>query len=204
MELLQTYKKMLQELGPQGWWPVTTKTSPEYHPGDYSYPKTEKQQWEICVGAILTQNTSWKNVGKALLSLSKSGITSLDDFLKMRESRLASMIRSSGYYNKKAIGLKELASFASRQGGIKPFLKDVSRNDLLKVKGVGPETADSILLYAGKRPYFVVDAYTRRLFNFPRKTGYDDIREEFESSLPRNRKIYNEFHALIVKRGKEL
>jgi len=204
MEPASAYRSLLKELGPQGWWPVTTEEKPEYHPGDYSYPRSEQQQWEICVGAVLTQNTSWKNVEKALGNLRSTGVTDINSFLKIKKEKLAKLIRSSGYYNQKAVKLKEFARTIQSSGGVGEFLKKVTRDQLLEVKGIGPETADSILLYAGKRPFFVVDAYTRRLFGFPKEMSYEEIRSLFESRLPRDRKIYNEFHALIVQKGKSV
>ena len=151
------------------------------------------------MGAILTQNTSWRNVEKALASL--KGQEDIDSILRMRVASLARIIRSSGYYNQKAAKLKEFAETVQEAGGVKNFLGTVSREQLLSISGIGPETADSILLYAGKRPYFVVDAYTIKLF---RLTGeYEEIQKLFESSLPRDRTVYNEFHALIVQKGKQ-
>ena len=155
------------------------------------------------MGAILTQSTSWKNVEKSLSSLWEAGITSPEKLLASR--RLAQLIRSSGYYNQKALKLKAFANAVQSFGGIENFLQNVPREELLGIHGIGPETADSILLYAARRPHFVVDAYTRRLFGgrfFPKDAPYEKVRELFESNLPRDYKIYNEFHALIVAKGK--
>lgn len=202
MPLVRKYLSLLETYGQQGWWPVVDHTGQaRYHPGDYSYPKTQEQQWEICMGAVLTQSTNWGNVEKALTRLLDTGINSPEKLLGMHHRTLAALIRSSGYYNQKAKKLRALAQLLVP--GVRHTLKTISRDELLQVKGIGPETADSILLYAGKRPFFVVDAYTRRLFGsrFQNK-GYEDIREAFERALPRNRKIYNEYHALIVRAGK--
>lgn len=158
------------------------------------------------MGALLTQNTNWKNVEQALVNLSREGVMDVDSVLKIRKEKLAAFIKPSGYFNQKAIKLKELARRVKGRGGLKQFLR-VSRDSLLQIKGIGPETADSILLYAGKRPFFVVDAYTRRLFGgkfFSKDATYNNIRAFFESSLPKDRKLYNEFHALIVEKGKRL
>jgi len=194
------YLGLLKELGPQGWWPVSENGALAYHPGDYSSPRNERQQWEICMGAILTQNTNWRNAEKAIMNLLESRVISPENILKIKKERLARLIRPSGYYNQKAIKLRELAKRVIDFGGTEKFLKKVSREELLKIKGIGPETADSILLYAGKRPYFVVDAYTRKMFAL--EGNYEEIRKRFEDSLPKDWTVYNEFHALIVAKGK--
>ena len=205
--ILKEFKILLEKHGHQGWWPVTHEGErPTYHPKKYTFPRTEEQKWEICMGAILTQNTNWKNAEKALLNLKEAGIHLPWQVNELKTEKLAGLVRSSGYYNQKALKLKELAKLAESFGGLKIFLKNVSREELLKTKGIGPETADSILLYAGKRPFFVVDAYTKRLFGgrlFPESAGYEEIRETFEKGLPRDYRIYNEFHALIVREGKK-
>lgn len=204
----KVYHCFLRELGPQGWWPVTGKGEgkPTYHKRDYSYPRSEDQRLEICLGAILTQNTNWKNAEKALAHLQKAKISDVDSLLKIKNDRLGKLIRSSGYYNQKALKLKNFAAVVNAHGGIKNFLKKIPRGELLKIKGIGPETADSILLYAGKRPFFVVDAYTRRLFGgkfFSMDAPYEEIRKIFEKNLPKDWRIYNEFHALIVEKGRK-
>jgi len=194
MDLHHEYKKLLNERGPQGWWPINS----EYREG-YKTPENDYEAWEICVGAILTQNTNWGNVEKALFNLRKEGKLGFESFLKMRTAALARLIRSSGYYNQKAVRLKEFARAVSLKG-VGEFLKTVTREELLSFRGIGPETADSLLLYAGKRPFFVVDAYTRRLFGLD--GSYENIRALFEKQLPRDWTVYNEFHALIVAEGK--
>ena len=203
MTPLAVYRSLLRELGPQGWWPVTHEgPGPSYHPGDYSFPRTQLQQWEICAGAILTQNTAWKNVEKALVNLRNAGIWSPEAILEIQKRRLEQLINPSGFFRQKAERLRIFAEEV-RERGVKAFLKKTSRDDLLSIKGIGPETADSILLYAGKRPFFVVDAYTRRMFSFPKKMAYQEIQELFGRSFPKDWRIYNEFHALIVQKGKQ-
>jgi len=201
---VSSYRSLLKELGPQGWWPVAEKGRPAYHKGDYSYPRNEEQQWEICVGALLVQNTNWRNVERALGQLRGAGVVQAEDVLRIKKETLAQLVRPSGYYNQKAVSLKALASAVQAGGGVNRFLKTVSRDSLLKVRGIGPETGDSILLYAGKRPFFVVDAYTRRVFGFPATASYEEIQAYFEKNLPRDWRVYNEFHALIVEKGKNL
>lgn len=213
--LKQRYYEFLKEYSPQGWWPLldlhTAKgkdqgTNPTktgsikgYHPGDYSYPKTEKQQFEICIGAILTQNTAWQNVEKALVNLNVAGILSPEAILKTDSSKLAALIKPAGYFNQKAKKLKEFATFFIALNGNAP-----SREQLLEVWGIGPETADSILLYAYKVPTFVVDAYTRRIFKYDKSISYDQIKSDFEKSIPQDYKIYQEYHALIVEHAKRI
>lgn len=195
MKLIQIYKKLLKEYGNQNWWPVKNKFKP--------------REWEVVVGAILTQNTNWGNVEKALQEMKNAGCISVKDILATDTKELQKLIRSSGFFNQKAERLKTFAEFVSRFPSFKEFQKTISREDLLKVKGIGPETADSILLYACNRPYFVIDAYTRRLCHllWPDKgflkKDYEDVRKYFEDSLPKSASLYNEFHALIVRAGKD-
>lgn len=176
---MQIYERLLAHFGKQDWWPCKTG-----------------KRFEIITGAILTQNTNWKNVEKALDNLSKEKLLSRNAIKKAPTSKLASAIRPSGYYKQKAKKLKAFASFSG----------DITRENLLSIWGIGPETADSILLYAYNKPYFVVDAYTKRVFSRLRmlkgNEDYEEIRHYFESRLPKNVKIYKEFHALIVELAK--
>lgn len=191
MELLDVYRKLLKEYGKRNWWPAGRDFVP--------------MEWEICVGAILTQNTNWKNVEKALDNMSRNRIVSPEGVIKAPAKRLKEIIRPSGFYRQKAERLRIFAEFVRSFGGFSDFMEKVSREDLLAVKGIGRETADSILLYACGRPYFVIDAYTKR---FVRKLGiteeqdYEKLRKVFEKGLPRDVEIYKEFHALIVEWGK--
>jgi endonuclease-3 related protein len=197
--LLDIYEKLYGAYGPRRWWPVTPPggVSPEYTGG----PKNRQQRFEVAVGAVLTQNTSWKNAAKAIEGLNRSGELSVEGLCGLSERRLAGIIRSAGYYNQKAKRLKVLAAFFADSKG-------VTRDRLLELKGIGPETADSIMLYAFNKPYFVVDAYTRRLLGrvgvIDVKDSYENVREELEKSLPRRVDLYKEFHALIVEHGKLL
>jgi len=209
-KIRKIYGCLLQEYGHQGWWPLLdfrgknpTKTGSMrgYHLADYSFPKTKKQIFEICIGAILTQNTAWTNVEKALMNLKKINVIAAEKILKMNIAKLKKAIKPAGYYNQKARKLKEFAKFFISLKGKTP-----TREQLLSVWGVGKETADSILLYACKIPIFVVDAYTRRIFSklgyFKKDADYDEIRHFFEKNLKKDYRIYQEFHALIVEHAK--
>ncbi len=194
MDFLQTYRSLLKKHGKQGWWPLL---SIGYHKGNYSIPRTDAERFEICIGAILTQNTAWKNVEKALLAMRKAKLLSPKAILASHPASLASAIKPAGYFNQKAKKLKNFSRFYISLKNKIPL-----RSDLLEIWGIGRETADSILLYAYKQPIFVVDAYTRRLFSLD--ADYDEIRLLFEAVLPRDYRIYQEFHALIVEEGKSL
>ncbi len=192
--LMEIYDLLYKRFGPQNWWPAET-------------------QFEVIVGAILTQSTSWRNVEKAISNLRTAGVLSLDGLLETDIDKLAELIRPSGYYNMKARKLKAIAGFLSENSGsdldslIKRPLDEV-RQDLLSVYGVGPETADSILLYAGGLPSFVIDAYTRRIFGrlgiIPEDLSYEKARTFFMDNLPPSAQLFNEYHALIVRLGKEM
>jgi endonuclease-3 related protein len=180
--ILRIYERLLKSLGPQGWWPVSHGLEPP--------------EWEIMAGAVLTQNAAWSNVERALDNLARAGVRDRESLLKLPGPRLAGLIRPSGYYNQKARKLKILAGFEG----------PITREGLLGLWGIGPETADSILLYALNRPFFVVDAYTRRVFTrlglISPSWGYEEVRGFFESRLPRKPEIYKEYHALIVELAK--
>lgn len=165
---------------------------------------------EICVGAILTQNTNWRNAEKALNNLFANNALSLDSLANIRRQKLAKLIRSSGYYNQKAERLQLFAgNVLAMHGSVSKMLKQdtqTARQELLSLKGIGPETADSMLLYAGRKPVFVVDTYTKR---FCSKIGmckkdidYHELQTKFHKSLPKDHKLFNEYHALIVHAGK--
>jgi endonuclease III related protein len=187
------YDALFATHGPQHWWPGRTA-------------------FEIIVGAILTQNTSWTNVEIAIRNLRREKLLTPRALEEVSFTRLARLIRSSGYFRQKAKKLKCFVRFLrSEHGGslARMFRTPTAelREKLLSVHGIGPETADSILLYAGKHLVFVVDAYTRRLLERHQLAtpaqSYDEIRELFERSLPADAPMYNEFHALIVRTGKE-
>src|SRR3989338_3894490 len=207
------YHQLLQEYHPQGWWPVTsddksTAGKAEYHPNDYSYPKTEKQKLEIIFGAILTQNTSWKNVEKAIFNLYQNNLINISNVLAIERSKLAELIKSSGYNNQKAERLKIVCKFLLE----KPLLEldkistEKLRDILLSIKGIGPETADSILLYAFNRPVFVIDTYTKRIFSriglCSKDVKYDELQQLFMDNLMEDYKMFQEYHALIVEHAK--
>jgi endonuclease-3 related protein len=208
-QIKKLYDHFLKKYSFQGWWPLLdcdgcnpTKTGSikGYHPKDYSYPKNEQQKFEICIGAILTQNTAWHNVEKALFNLKKIKTLTPLSIKKLNILKLKKSIKPAGYFNQKAKKLKIFADFFIKLDGKTP-----TRDELLDVWGVGPETADSILLYAYKVPSFVIDAYTKRLMQ---KLGYseksyDKLKKIFEDSLEKDYKLYQEFHALIVEDAKQ-
>jgi len=154
MGLIQIYETLLGSFGPQGWWPVGGKG------GKFSPPELE-----VCVGAILTQNTGWNNVEKALANMKSMKIKSMQKLMNTDIARLEEAIRPSGLYRQKAERLRTLSGFITAMGGFRQFSKKVTREQLLDVKGLGPETVDSIMLYALNRPVFVIDAYTKRVFS---------------------------------------
>jgi len=191
MDLMDVYASMLHRFGQQHWWPVQHEF----------YPK----EFEICVGAILTQNTNWRNVEKALAALSALGLTSPESIASVTLEELGNAVRPSGFYKQKAERLKIFSEFILSFGSFRRFRERVTRQEMLNVKGIGPETADSILLYALSRPVFVIDAYTKRIFKrlgYGSRKGYDEWREFFERHLPKDPALYMEFHALIVELAK--
>ena len=211
--ILKIYDFLLASYGPQGWWPLielheTGGTNPTksgsikgYHPGDYTYPQTGNQQFEIICGTLLTQNTGWPQVEKALLNLKDLKVLSPEKILSLDAETLKEAIKPAGYYNQKAERLKTLAGWFSNLKS-----RTLTREELLSLKGVGPETADSILLYAFKQPSFVVDAYTRRIVTnlgfAGEKAKYDEIKALFEENLPKDLPLYQEYHALLVEHAK--
>lgn len=200
-ELKEIYKALLGSYGKQGWWPLfNEKTGKiEYHPRNYKLPENDAQRFEICQGAILTQNTSWKNVEKAVLNLRKNNFLDVERLQLIDLKKLAKLIRSSGYNNQKAKKIKEFIKFLDSG-------YEINRENLLSVWGIGKETADSILLYAYKKPYFVIDAYTKRIFSrlgfCDEDMGYDKLQRFFHDNLVNSTKIFNEYHALIVEHAK--
>ena len=193
--LLGIHRRLFSAFGPQHWWPGETP-------------------FEIMVGAILTQNTNWGNVERAVANLKAAGLLEPRRLAACPRARLARLIRPSGYYNIKAQRLHEFLAWlcARIEGDDALSLRRAPlprlRHDLLQVRGIGPETADSILLYALGKSTFVVDAYTRRFMSrhdlISPNAGYAEIQELFQDSLPRSVRLYNEYHALIVRLGKEI
>ncbi|MEK6950021.1 MAG: endonuclease III domain-containing protein [Nanoarchaeota archaeon] len=204
----QIYDKLYSFFGPQHWWPVTLDKdiTPKYHK---NIKLNEKQKLEICFGAILTQNTSWKNVEKAIVQLNKSNLIDIKKILKIDNEKLAEIIKSSGYHNQKAKKLKNFCLFISKNygGNLELFFKnniETIRNELLSVNGIGPETAGSIILYAAKKPIFVIDAYTKRIMNRVgyKEEKYYELQKLFMDNLENDEKVFNECHALLVELGK--
>ena len=192
-ELRLIYKKLYAHFGPQHWWPAGAP-------------------FEVMLGAILTQNTSWHNVEKAIGNLRKNSLLEPLRLYRLSPGRLGALIKPAGYYNVKARRLKEFLSFLfeSYKGKLKNmYSKDTQelRRELLSVNGIGFETADSMLLYALEKPIFVVDAYTKRVFSrhglFRPDAGYEEVQKIFTANMPADERLYNEYHALIVRLGKE-
>jgi len=203
-QIQRIYNKLHSSFGPQGWWPLTVSGyKTRHHSGE---PKNDRHRLEIIIGAILTQNTSWKNVEKALENLSKNKLISIERIKKISQDKLAKLIRSAGYYNQKAERLKIMADFLLKNPMKKLDKLSIGelRERLLAVKGIGPETADSIILYAFQKPIFVIDAYTKRIFErlgFKEK-DYDELQRLFMDNLEKDYKTFNEYHALLVELGK--
>jgi endonuclease III related protein len=210
-EIKNIYDLFLKTYGPQGWWPVSAITENNgYHNGSYCIPETEGQRFEIITGAVLTQNTSWKNVRTAIDNLHKNNLMDPEKIINQSHEKLAEVIRPSGYFNQKSRKLKKVSQFILKGNYLNGRVPD--RKGLLDVWGIGPETADSILLYVYRIPVFVVDAYTKRIFSrvgiIDENYSYDDIQKKFTdeySGMEKNKKIiiFNEYHALIVKHAKE-
>jgi endonuclease-3 related protein len=201
MDILKIYNVLLKSYGPQGWWPLSKgKLNTRHHNGP---PKNNHDRWEVIAGSYLTQNTSWKSVEKAIENLNRKNLLDIEKIKKADAKKIGECIRPAGYYNQKAERLKIAAEYFSRHFKNKTI---PSREELLKLKGIGPETADSILLYAFGQPYFVVDAYTRRIFSrlgfFKQDEKYDLIQDLFMKKLPKKVDIYKEYHALIVEHAK--
>ena len=191
--LMEVFDKLRKFYGPQNWWPAKTR-------------------FEVIVGAILTQNTSWANVEKAIKNLKKARVLSLGALVKMERKKLAQLIRPAGYYNVKSKRLKNFIDFLSFKydadlKGLVRLETGRLRNELLDVNGIGPETCDSILLYAFGRAVFVVDAYTKRMFSrhglFREDATYEKMQKTFMDNLPPDPSMFNEYHALIVRLAKE-
>jgi endonuclease-3 related protein len=194
LELMEIYSRLYRHFGSQNWWP-----------GDSPF--------EIAVGAILTQNTNWANVEKAIANLKKAKALSPRKLFSLPEKKLAALIRPSGYFNVKAKRLRAFLALLCKKynGSLKRMFRQPLaelREKLLSVNGVGEETADSIILYAAEKPTFVVDAYTRRILSrhglCEANAGYSEIKHLFESGLKTDVTLFNEFHALLVCLGNTL
>ncbi|MBI5028987.1 MAG: endonuclease III domain-containing protein [Chloroflexi bacterium] len=194
-KLNEVYSRLFTRFGPQHWWPQTDGA------------------FEIIVGAILTQNTSWTNVEKAMANLRHADLLTPDALNGAMEKRLATLIRPSGCFNLKAKKLKAFTRFLfeKHHGKLAHLFKQdlaILRDELLAVYGIGPETADSIILYAAEKPIFVVDAYTRRIFArlelVREDVTYDETQHLFMEKLPHHTAMFNEYHALVVALGKDI
>jgi endonuclease-3 related protein len=191
--ILEIYRRLFRAFGPQHWWPGETP-------------------FEIAVGAILTQNTNWGNVEKAIKNLKDRKKLHARTLHGMQKKRLASLIRPAGYYNIKTDRLKAFISFLTKnyRGSIERMRNNdpgIVRDSLLQVNGIGPETADSILLYALEKPVFVIDAYTKRVMErhglVPENMTYHNMQDIFHKNLPYDTGLFNEYHALFVRLGKD-
>ena len=207
------YPLLLEKFGPQGWWPVTPrgKLAPVYTPGRY-LPPDEAGCFEVTLGAILTQNTAWTNVERALENLHRAGVFSPDELLALKPAALAALIRPSGYFTQKEKKLRLFSEHLKKRQSRKLSVWlgesdfDKLRAELLSLWGIGQETADSILLYAGGRLAFVVDAYTLRIGSrlgwYGFDAGYQQAQEFLKAALPAKVEVYNECHALFVALAK--
>lgn len=191
--LTEIYQLLFERFGPQYWWPGETR-------------------FEIITGAILTQNTNWTNVEKAIANLKSARLLTPEKLFSLEVTQLAELIRPAGYYRLKAKRLKNFLSwlfedYAGQLENLEELSTDRLRAELLAVKGIGPETADSILLYAFDREVFVVDTYTARITSrhnlIEPGAGYECLRELFQSNLPEDTQLFKEYHALLVRAGKE-
>jgi endonuclease III related protein len=192
LDIAAVYRKLFAANGQQHWWP-----------GDSAF--------EIMVGAVLTQNTAWTNVERAIGNLKQAKALSPAAIAKAQPRRLAAWLRPSGYFNVKARRLQAMCRWLIESGGVIKLKKIPTgelRQALLAVHGIGPETADDILLYAFQRPVFVIDAYTRRIFSrlgvIRGNEHYETLRHLFENALGPNVQVFNEYHALIVAHGKNV
>jgi len=189
--MIKIYQTLFSAFGPQNWWPAET---PE----------------EVLFGAILTQNTSWENAKNAISALKSAGKLNFEAICQMNVDELALLVKPARFLNQKAKALKRFAEYfrdnynfsIEKMGRVNHWSM---RKELLNLYRVGPETADSILLYALEKPVFVIDAYTKRIFSrhgfVKKEDSYDIIQKLFMVNLPNDVKLYNEFHALIVRTG---
>lgn len=190
-QLMTVYQRLFEAYGDQFWWPADSN-------------------FEVMVGAVLTQNTAWTNVEKAISNLKHADSLTLESLLALSDEALAQLIRPSGYFNIKAKRLKNLCLWLAENGGESTLVAvdtGTLRSSLLQVNGVGPETADDILLYALARPVFVIDTYTRRLFSklclIQGSEPYEDLRQSFEAELEADVSLFKQYHALIVRHARE-
>jgi len=192
-KLLEIYEILADHYGPRGWWPADSP-------------------FEVVVGAILTQNTAWRNVEKAIANLKQLGPLTPEALVRLPEETLSDAIRPSGYFRRKTTRLRNFLDllsngFQCRLDSLFDLPTEALREELLAVSGIGPETADSILLYAAERPVFVIDAYTIRILSrhqlLPEETSYAEAQQWITDHLPEDVQLFNEFHALLVAVGKD-
>jgi endonuclease-3 related protein len=185
--LKRIYRQLFTHYGPQHWWPA-------------------ESPFEVMVGAVLTQNTAWINVERAIDNLRQANLLDSISLSALDQSELADYLRPAGYFNIKAKRLQALTRFLLDHPQLEHIDTEELRQMLLGVYGIGPETADDILLYAFQRPVFVIDAYTRRMFSrlglVDEASGYETLRQHFETSLEPDVEMFNEYHALIVQHAK--
>ena len=192
--LPRVYRLLFKRFGSQHWWPALSK---------------RYRREEVCLGAILTQNTAWTNVEKAFTGLRDAGWLDLRRLASAPLQDIARAIRPAGYFNQKALRIRAFAHYAESHGGLRRLLtQEIAplRAELLALKGIGPETADSMILYAADLPVFVVDAYTRRVFSrlghIAGDEPYDEVQRYFIRRLPRDAALLNDYHAQIVRLAK--
>ena len=192
--LIDVYDTLFSKYGPQGWWPG-------------------EGPLDVVIGAILTQNTAWSNVEKAITNLKMSNLWSLESIHRSSQEDLASVVLSSGYFNQKARKLKAFAEhiYIKHEGDLAKFLnQELSRlrRELLSIYGIGPETADDILVYAAEKPSFIIDVYTKRILgrlgiiDFKHRARYEDYQKLIQDQLPQDVQLFNEFHALLDNHAK--
>ena len=193
IDLMQVFHRLYEAYGPQHWWPADS-------------------QLEVVLGAILTQSAAWGNVEKALGSLKAADCWSVEALRDVSGERLAELVRSSGYFNAKARKIKAFIShlWEHHDGDLRAMLSQEGtglREELLSIYGIGDETADDILLYAGEHPFFVIDTYTRRILDrmgiSPPATTYGGYQQLFHEALEADAPLYNEYHALLDRHAKE-
>lgn len=212
MRWMDLFERLFSEYGPRGWWPLISRAGQDgrddrgYLPGG-NPPSDRAGMFEIAVGAVLTQNTAWSNAERAVLQLRDAGLLDPDKLIAVRQEILADTIRPAGYFNVKARKLMELSRFFAELPRSGTGYSTPSRDALLSVWGIGPETADSILLYAFGVPVFVVDEYTRRIagrFGLANpEASYGELQSMIGVEVPVDRNLYSEFHALLVEAAKD-
>ncbi len=204
------YDRFKDTYGTQGWWPLyDIKKEKSVYEG--RLPRRSVDRFEIAVGAVLTQSVAWTNVEKALSSLKKNRMLRPEEILSASHDEVASLIRPAGYFNQKTIKLKELAAWFLDRGVKTSSLEKLSgddfRHELLAIKGIGPETADSILLYAYDVKSFVVDAYTKRILSriglIDENAKYEAVRQFFHDNFKGEKEEYRQYHAFFVVHGKD-